>query len=241
MATALPANRAQDPFGGGIPVALLAIAVTFAGFFPSFFSNPASLDALHLVHGVSSFGWLLLVLAQASLIRLRKFAWHRAIGWSSLALFAILVVTSWQMVGIMLSGASGMPFELAKLLAFSDLATLPLFVVLYAGALWMRRDRHVHSRLVSSTVLVGMIPALGRLLAGTIPALGGLAGALHLTYWLVLAILAVAIVADWRARRLRWPFPFGFAWFAMTYAVLFPLSASSWFDGIARTMAAAAI
>ncbi|MEO6041593.1 MAG: hypothetical protein ABIP41_06810 [Croceibacterium sp.] len=239
MAT-LPANRALDPFGGGIPVALLAIAVTFAGFYPSFFSNPASLDSLHLVHGVSSYAWLLLVLVQASLIRVRKLTWHRTIGWSSLALFAVLVVTSWQMVGIMLSGASGMPFDLAKVLAFSDLATLPLFVLLYAGALWLRRDRHVHSRLISATVLVGMIPALGRMLA-MIPALGGLSGALHPTYAAVLAVLAVAIAADWRAGRLRWPFPFAFAWFASTYALLFPVSASSWFDGIASSIAGAGI
>jgi hypothetical protein len=239
MATALPANRVQDPFGGGIPIALFAIGVTFAGFFPSFFSNPLSLDALHLVHGVTSYAWLLLVLLQASLIRARRFSWHRTIGWSSLALFVVLVVTSWQLVGIMLSGASGMPFELAKLLALSDLATLPLFVVLYLGALWFRRDRHVHSRLISATVLVGTIPALGRLLA-MVPAFGGLAGALHPTYLIVLAVLAIAMAADWRAGRLRWPFPLAFAWFAVTYATLYPLSATSWFDGVSRTLAASA-
>jgi hypothetical protein len=238
MATLAVRPRAQDPFGGAIPIAMLAIAVAVAGFFPSFFSDPLSLDALHLVHGVSSFAWLLLVVVQAWLIRARNYALHRTLGWSSLALFVLLVATSWRMVGVMLSGASGMPFDLAKLLALSDLATLPLFVTFYGAALWLRRDRHVHSRLISSTVLVGTVPALGRLFAHTVPALGGLAGALHPTYLAVLAVLAAAIVSDWRSGRLRWPFPLAFAWFASTYAVLYPLAASPGFDAFARHLAA---
>jgi hypothetical protein len=237
MATTAVGNRAQDPFGGGIPIALLAIAVALVGFFPSFFSNPTSLDALHLVHGVSSFAWLLLVLVQASLIRARNYKLHRTLGWSSLALFVVLVATSWRMIGVMLSGASGMPFDLAKLLALSDLATLPLFIVFYGAALWLRRDRHVHSRLISATVLVGMIPALGRLFAQGIPALGGLSGALHPTYLAVLAVLAAAIWSDWRAGRLRWPFLLAFAWFALTYALLYPLAASAGFDRLAHVLA----
>ena len=66
----------------------------------------------------------------------------------------------------------------------------------------------------------------------------GLAGALHPTYLFVLALLAVAIFTDWRGRRLRWPFPFAFIWFALTYATLYPFAASDWFDGVARALAA---
>lgn len=232
-----PANRAADPFGGGIALALFAALLTGAGFFRSFFSDPAALDGWHLLHGVVASGWVLLVLAQAGLIRARNYRVHRILGWSSLALFAVLVVTSLKLVVTMLAGQSGMPFELAKLLAFSDLATLPLLVLLYGAALALRRDRHVHSRLISGTLLVGMIPAGGRVFAQYFPMFGGLAGALHPTYLLVLALLCLAIVADWRKGALRWPFPLMLAWFALVYASLFAGSASHWFDQAARAIA----
>jgi hypothetical protein len=102
----------------------------------------------------------------------------------------------------------------------------------------LRKDRHVHSRLVSTTVLVVIVPAVARVfnLVWTGPV--GLLIAMHPTYLFVLAILAIAIVTDWRNGRLRWPLPLAFVWFAITYASLFPGFISQWFDQMARAVAA---
>jgi hypothetical protein len=56
----------------------------------------------------------------------------------------------------------------------------------------------------------------------------------------VLVILAIAIFVDWKKDRLRWPFPFAFVWFAISYATLFPGTSSLWFDHLARAIAATA-
>ena len=40
------ANRVRDPFGGGIPLALLAIAVTLIGFWRTFFTQLPQTDTL---------------------------------------------------------------------------------------------------------------------------------------------------------------------------------------------------
>jgi len=85
--------RAGDPFGGGIALALVAIAVTLVGFWATFFSQLSHVDAAHMLHGTASTGWLILVLAQATLIRYRQFKWHRVIGWSSLLLLAVLLAS----------------------------------------------------------------------------------------------------------------------------------------------------
>ena len=63
---------------------------------------------------------------------------------------------------------------------------------------------------------------------------------MHPSYLLDLAVLAVAIVIDWRNARLRWPLPLAFAWFAMAYATLFPAWHSQWFDTLAKAIAATA-
>lgn len=234
------ARRASDPFGGAAAMALLAIAVTLIGFWQTFFAILGDVDAVHMLHGASSTGWLVLVLTQAALIRARKFKYHRMLGWSSLALFALLLVTSWQVLALMLSGKSGVPFEFAKLFALSDVTALPLFAILYGAAIALRKDRHVHSRLVSATLLAGLLPALARMFNLVWPGPAGLIMAMHPTYLFELAILAIVIFIDWKNARLRWPFPFAFVWTAVAYATLFPCWHSQWFDIVAKAIAAKA-
>jgi hypothetical protein len=72
-------------------------------------------------------------MVQALLIRSGTFKLHRRIGWASTVLFAVMVVTSLQMVALMLSGKTGVPFQFAKPFAYSDLATLPLLMIVYAS------------------------------------------------------------------------------------------------------------
>ena len=67
-----PGKRALDAFGGGVPMALLALAVTALGFWRTFFAQLGNIDAVHMWHGASATGWLVLVLVQASLISSRK-------------------------------------------------------------------------------------------------------------------------------------------------------------------------
>ena len=240
----IPAKRPTDPFGGVIPLVLFASVTVAIGFFPTFFARLGSVDAAHMVHALLSIGWLVLIVSQALLIRSRKFKWHRLLGWSSLLVFAALMVTSVQMVALMLDGHRPMPFRYAKLFGYSDLATLPLLALLYCGAIWFRKDRHVHSRLISVTVLVAIIPAVARMffylpiiflsIPPEFPA--GLIHAMHPTYILVLGLIAFAIYIDWKNQRLRWPFPFAFGWLAITYATLFPAWQSQWFDHVAKAI-----
>lgn len=254
-------NRAANPFGGGVALALVCIAVTFVGFWPTFFSRLGDVDAVHMVHGLLATGWLVLVLVQASLIGIRKFKWHRVLGWISLPWFALLIATSCHMIVLMMSATGGMPipFEQAKIFGFSDVTSLPLLIFAYVAAITLRKDRHVHSRLMSITLLAGLLPAVARFFYWIMVAIGiarvesnvgldgltvvrleGLADAMHPTYVFVLLVLAIAIFFDWKSERLRWPFPFAFAWFAINYATFFPGLSSQWFDSVAKGIAALA-
>lgn len=233
-------NAASGSFRGSITITLIALAMTGVGFWRTFFSRLGAVDAVHLLHGFVMIGWLLLVMGQALLIRNREFKLHRIIGWASLAFFAVMVVTSMQMVALMLSGKTHIPFAFAKPFAYSDIVTLPLLIVLYCSAIALRKDRHVHSRLMSTTVLVAIVPAVARVFNLIWTGPDGLFFAMHPTYIFVLVILAVCMLFDWRNDNLRWPFPFAFAWCAVAYATLFPEMNSQWFDHLARAIGAMA-
>ncbi len=234
-------KRALDAFGGGVPMALLALAVTCIGFWRTFFAQLGAIDAVHMWHGATSTGWLVLVLVQASLISSRKHTWHRTLGWASVLLFVSLIVSSWTVLSLLLAGKGApMPFEFAKLFALSDVTALPLFILAYGGAIWFRKDRHLHSRLIAITLLAGLLPASARMFNRVWTGLDGLIFSMHPTYLLNLAVLGAAIWFDWRKDRLRWPFPFAFAWTAIAYLIEFTAWHSAWFDWLARAIAATA-
>ncbi|HXK22894.1 MAG TPA: hypothetical protein VMS55_09495 [Myxococcota bacterium] len=249
-----PLKRPTDRFGGSIPMALGAIAVTLLGFWRTFFSQLGKVDAAHRLHGALATGWLVLVLVQASLIGSRRYKWHRILGWTSVPVFALLVATSCYMLVLMFSATGGMPipFETAKIFGYSDVTALPLLIIVYASAIILRRDRHIHSRLISITLLAGLLPALARAFFGILVVMGiagtssieevtkGLILAMHPTYISVLLVLAIAIFVDWKKARLRWPFPFAFAWVAINYATFFLGMSSRWFDRLARAIASMA-
>jgi hypothetical protein len=155
-------------------------------------------------------------------------------------LFTLLLVSAWRMLAILLSGNSHIPvpYDFAKLFALSDVTAVPLMIIAYGAAIVLRKDRHVHSRLISVTLLAGLLPAIARMFNLILTGPEGLIFAMHPSYLLVLAVLAVAIFVDWRNRRLRWPFPFAFAWFTVAYATFFPSWHSEWFDAVAEGIAA---
>lgn len=236
-----PGKRPAGPFAAALPIALIGLLGTTVGFFPTFFTRLNKVDLPHLVHGWTMIFWLLLVLTQSLLIRTRRYRWHRILGWCSIVLFAGMFVSSWQMVVLMLSGKSGLPFPAAKFFAYTDLVDMPLLLFLYASAIWLRKDRHLHSRLVATTVLTSIVPALARFFNILIwRSFDGLFLAMHPTYLLILGILAAAIWTDRRGGRLSWPLPLVFGWFVFDYASLWPVWHSHWYDTLARAIASLA-
>lgn len=216
-----------------------AFVVTFAGFWPSFFSGTAGLGVVRILHGVVATSWMLLVIVQAWLIERpgptpRRL--HRRLGWTSLAFAAALVVTGLMVVHRMLADPDGLPSSLRLTLAWIDLWSLLAFTLLYAGALARRRDRAVHARLMGSTVLVGLIPALGRVFAHYVPGIAGLPGALHPSFWVVEAVLVLLILRDLRAGRRRTPFAAVLAVFVAIELTMFPAAGFVPYISLARLL-----
>jgi hypothetical protein len=197
---------------------LIGLAAIVAGFWRTFFGDPLSNDNWHTLHGIASTSWVLLLIAQSLLIGRGNHRLHRRLGWASLALVVLLVGTSSYMVWIELVGDEGFPRDLRLSLVFLDVTFLLLFMLMYGLGLALRRNRQLHSRLMGSTILIGLGPALGRLYAQQIPALHGLAGGLTWTFYTIEAVLVIAILLELLGKRLSWPFPAMLAIFLAIHA-----------------------
>jgi uncharacterized membrane protein len=142
-------------------------AITFVSFWPSFFSAIVNIETHIIIHGISAIAWMLLTIIQALLIKGRRRKQHRAVGYFSLSLAAVVVLSGLWVIKTMLLGDGGTA-EGIRLLAvkffYIDFTALVLFCVF----LWLaikaarRRDIPLHLRLMTCTAILPLEAALER-------------------------------------------------------------------------------
>jgi hypothetical protein len=149
--------------------------VCFAGFAPSYylkaqFGTPQLKPLVH-IHGLLFTAWMLLMVAQTSLISAAKVRLHRQLGVAGAALVVLMVVSGAAVVYVRGKTITpGIPHE--AMLAFLAIAVmaLVLFPVLIGAALFLRKNAKAHKRLMVLATTVFLAAAVHRLLAWTVDA-----------------------------------------------------------------------
>jgi len=146
-----PARRRGSDY---LWLCLAASAVTFVGFWFTYFSPmlggqyPEVSPTVHL-HGWTFFFWYLLLPLQAGLVKSRRVALHRKLGYGSIGLAMAMTVTGLVVIGVQMELArqpEGSPFWGA--LGPGVFVTLVLFAGFYSLAIRFRRQRELHKRFV---------------------------------------------------------------------------------------------
>ena len=198
---------------------VLVLLVVLAGFWPSFFSRPGQNPLPHLLHGTVCTLWLVLLVAQAGLMRAPKLAWHRALGKSAYVLMPLVIATGAWVLHLMLAGQTRLPPPLRLTLGFIDLGTLTFLALAFTLAMVNRRDVQRHARWLATTALVVLPPATTRFVFLVQPD-ASIAFALNVSYFALEAVTLLLIANDWRSGRMRLPFVAALAYLASTHASL---------------------
>jgi uncharacterized membrane protein YozB (DUF420 family) len=148
--------------------ALAAALIAFVGFAPSYylrsFSPAPPLTTLVHLHGMAATAWMLLFVAQTSLVSAGRTDLHRRLGVAGAALAALFVVVGYltaitaARLGVTPPGG---PPPLAFLAV--PLATLLSFALLATLGLALRRQRDTHKRLMLLATIAILPPAFARL------------------------------------------------------------------------------
>lgn len=216
-----------------------ALLLTAIGFWPSFLTRLGTVPAHILVHGLSATLWMALPVVQALLIRQRRRALHRQVGYASLALAAVVALSGLRVVQTMVtSEGAGITLTTHKFV-FLDLTGIllfGLFVVLAIGAA-RRRDIGLHLRLMAASAIIPLEAANERtaILLGLAADFGD---ALYVSLVSVELICLGVILADWRQGRVRWPLPFLLAYYLAVHALATPVAQSTGFQAFSFWYAA---
>ena len=203
---------------------VVALAIAVAGFVPSFFARFGSAGWATHLHGLSAFGWMLLLVVQAQLVRRRQLVVHRALGRWSWLLVLGFVVGGVLMLDGMLAGANPFPKAFGTLLAFIDITTLAFFVTAYVLAVNYRHDRHRHSRWMLATVVPVLPPALARLLPGVVPAIDSFPEALHASQIGAELVALALVIDDLRRGKLYAAYPSVLALLVLQHVLMGPVN-----------------
>jgi hypothetical protein len=163
-------GRSENRFYGGLAISMVALA--FVGFAPSYFLRafitparplPALTSLIHL-HALLFAGWLVLLVAQATLVTTGKKQIHRWLGMVSIA-WAVLMVVVGSLTALhgVLRGATPpfvQPFAFLAIQAFD----LLVFALLVAGGVVWRRAAPTHRRLMVMSGVCLLPPVLARLM-----------------------------------------------------------------------------
>ena len=218
-------------------------AITFVSFWPSFFSAIVNIETHIIIHAISAIAWMLLTIMQALLIKSRWRKHHRTVGYFSLTLAAILVLSGLQVIQTMLFGDGGTADGidlLAVKFFYIDFTALVLFCVFLGLAIKAarRRDIALHLRLMACTAILPLEAALERTyIHGTPSLVPNFDVALYASVVTLIVVTAVLVASEWWYGRSRWPFPVLLAYFVIMLVTTDVIARAEWFNSLAISYA----
>ena len=144
-------------------MSLLMAAVVFAGFAPTYYLRSAyraePLARVFQVHGAVFTAWILLLVAQTSLVAGRRVDLHRKLGVAGAVLAVVMLLTGYEAAMTAARrgfSVPGLPPALVFLAV--PLFDLVAFATLVGAALWLRGSPAAHKRLMILAT-VAIVPA----------------------------------------------------------------------------------
>lgn len=150
----------------------LCMSLVMAGLVVSGFSRTVDAHLFHAnpprpwllwVHGTAFSTWIVFFIVQSALVRLRKVAVHRFLGWFGAALAALMTVVGF-MIAVVMARFDSVVLHETGVDAFLSIpfADMILFGPLIAIAIYLRKRPEYHRRLIFVATCQLMDAALGR-------------------------------------------------------------------------------
>jgi hypothetical protein len=180
-------------------------------FFPSF----KQFGYTHHVHGLLMMMWIFMLIVQPLLIRARKLPAHRAIGKASYVVVPLLLLSIFMVDKISYDKTvSASPQQAVAGIAL-NIPALFAFAVLYGLAIWEKKKSRVHMRYMLGTSLLMIGPGLGRALIVyfNVP----FPDAVIYTYYLIMAIAFLLLIADMIQKKPIIPYSITFVLMVLVY------------------------
>ncbi|MDF1679989.1 hypothetical protein [Ponticaulis sp.] len=145
------------------------LIMTFAAFWPSYFSTFTTASFAHHLHGMTATAWMVLLMTQNWTIHHKHRRAHIISGWASLALVPAFTAGGFLTMQVMTAENNPFLQMYGFRLASVDILAALCFCAFFALALKNRRNQHLHARYMLSTILILPVPVVARFFMNYVP------------------------------------------------------------------------
>lgn len=199
------------------------------GFWVTYFTRPGeTLAPYDHIHGVAMFGWCLLLIAQAFLIRTSRRDIHRQLGKLAYVLGPLIIVSTIALTNYRLN-VRGLTDE--GLYVFNlQIFILLQFIVTFSLAIKNRKRPDVHARYMVCTSFTLLDPIFARLLGVNFIPVELSTGIIQLvTYGVIDLLLILLVIWDWKSHQRKDVFLPMLVFFVITQVpTFFVLGSPAW-------------
>lgn len=218
----------------------LMLLIAVVGFWPTYFTALQSTRTSVHVHGFLMLTWMAALPAQAVLFRTGQLAWHRRIGRMSFAIAPLIIV-----VGLLVTHESlaraGSNLTRTSLEVFTiSMTSIFAFGLVYALAIYYRRQPHLHARYMVGTGLMLIGAGILRIFQHWIPGFSNFSTATHGGIVIVELAIIGLIFNDSRIGRIRAPYIIVLLLTVWLHAMFWKAPEWGWWRGFALWVGQAA-
>ena len=174
-------------------------------FWPRYYSRLADASFYLHLHSVTAILWFALLVAQPLLIKNRKLNLHRLLGKLSLPIAAMLVISVMLLAHGRIAITPEELFVRRSHGVYLQLSLAFVFAVTYGFAIWYRKTRDIHARLMVATVFTFIDPVFDRFILMFMPFIT-IRGE-WLTFGFINLMLITLAIMDRNHPKARWVFP----------------------------------
>lgn len=201
-------------------------------FWPSYYSKIGEeMEVRFHTHGLAMTTWTLLLIAQAFLIRLKKFRIHRLIGKVSYFIFPLIIAATINLIHHQFQDTGQLTNMHFSNIALMVNATIAL-AIFYGLAIYYQKQPLVHARYMICTIFPMFTPVTDRLiyrhyrpLLDYMPTIDGYPVAPAAGFLLADILLVGLVIWDWRNNKRLGPFAV-----ALGILLLYHTSVLYWYD-----------
>jgi len=209
----------------------IVFIIVIIGFSASYFGSFFEIESVYHFHAIPAILWVIILIIQPILYNSRKIKIHRIVGLASLLIAFLVFCGSLMIIDRMLKVSfEEMPINTPYQFAFSSINLAIGFLVYVVLAYYNRRNIHLHSRYMISTVFFALVPGLIRVFGNMYPLT--LDQVTTLTYSTSIIAIFIMILYDHKTGKVYLPYLILLMWFSLIPILFTSIHEWNWWKNL---------
>lgn len=209
------------------------LVISFIAFWPTYFSIFFSSNFYIHFHASFAILWFVMLIVQPYLIKSRRLDLHRLIGKASYLVAPIVVISIVLLAHSRINAAPESFYPVQTYILYLQISLALLFAITYGFAVYYRKTKPVHARLMVATSFTFIDPIFARFFNIVAPQAAW--NNQMITFMMVNLILITLSILDRKNRKAKWVYPSLLVLYLIVeIPIFFDLTSLTWWQAFAK-------